>query len=319
MPFSFPNAGNHWLLSGGGNAVLIEHPRCGVHPEYLHLSRLAVTAGRRVKKRQVIGYAGNPSGYFRDGSASTCRRRCTYGSRRPQRSSPRRPPRWPASAPFPASSSGPGPICPGRPRTSSSFTAPHPSPGAGLFCVMPHWPALLQTGSSCYGCRELRNTMLRTSVHVRHAVLAEDALRDLAATLTPVLGRSGFHAVFGHIFMVLCGPLEVKSPDAPGHRSPPSWLQVHGGRWSQPRGLGTVLGVLRGNVSHGQCHVPRSRYGRELCFSLGLPCGHGISGDSATAGHWSGCNSTELDGIRGKNFAELDTPGIHQKAPPFRG
>lgn len=51
-------AGNHWLLSGGGNAVLIEHAEYGVQTEYLHLSRFAVTTGQTVTKDQVIGYAG---------------------------------------------------------------------------------------------------------------------------------------------------------------------------------------------------------------------------------------------------------------------
>lgn len=51
-------AGSHWLLSGGGNAILVEHREYGVQTEYLHLSRFAVSAGQRVTKGQVIGYAG---------------------------------------------------------------------------------------------------------------------------------------------------------------------------------------------------------------------------------------------------------------------
>lgn len=51
-------AGNHWLLSGGGNAILIEHREHGVQTEYLHLSRFAVAAGQWVKVGQVIGYGG---------------------------------------------------------------------------------------------------------------------------------------------------------------------------------------------------------------------------------------------------------------------
>ena len=52
-------AGNHWLLSGGGIAVLIEHPAYGIQSEYLHLSRTDLQPGQRVKKGQVIGYGGS--------------------------------------------------------------------------------------------------------------------------------------------------------------------------------------------------------------------------------------------------------------------
>ena len=152
-----------------------------------------------------------------------------------------------------------------------THTAPHLSAAAGRFCVLPHRPAVLRAGSSCHGRRDFRISMLRASLHVRHAVLAENVIRDFSATLTPVLGRSGFHAVCGHIFMVLCGTHRGKEPGRARPSVPASWLQVHGGRWSQPRGFGTVLGVPSGNVSQVQCHIPRSRYGRELCFSLELP------------------------------------------------
>ena len=53
------DAGNwHAILSGGGNAVLIEHPAYSVQTEYLHLSRWLVQAGQTVKKGQVIGRSG---------------------------------------------------------------------------------------------------------------------------------------------------------------------------------------------------------------------------------------------------------------------
>jgi len=52
-------AGNHWLLSGGGIAVLIEHPEYGVQSEYLHLSSTPLNEGQVVKKGQVIGQSGN--------------------------------------------------------------------------------------------------------------------------------------------------------------------------------------------------------------------------------------------------------------------
>lgn len=53
------DAGNwHRILSGGGNAVLVEHPDHGVQTEYLHLSRWAVSAGQAVTCGQVIGYSG---------------------------------------------------------------------------------------------------------------------------------------------------------------------------------------------------------------------------------------------------------------------
>ena len=52
-------SGDHWLLSGGGNAILVEHVEYGVQTEYLHLSRFAVSAGQRVTRGQVIGYSGS--------------------------------------------------------------------------------------------------------------------------------------------------------------------------------------------------------------------------------------------------------------------
>jgi hypothetical protein len=53
------DAANHYLLSGGGNAILQRIPEYGVWAEYLHHSRLIVTEGQAVKKGQVIGYAGH--------------------------------------------------------------------------------------------------------------------------------------------------------------------------------------------------------------------------------------------------------------------
>lgn len=52
-------AGDHWLLSGGGIAVLIEHNRFGVQTEYLHLSSTDLHPGDRVTKGQVIGRSGS--------------------------------------------------------------------------------------------------------------------------------------------------------------------------------------------------------------------------------------------------------------------
>jgi len=52
-------AGDHWLLSGGGIAVLLEHPQYGIQSEYLHLSRTDLVPGQRVRKGQVIGYGGS--------------------------------------------------------------------------------------------------------------------------------------------------------------------------------------------------------------------------------------------------------------------
>jgi len=52
-------AGNHWLLSGGGISVLLEHPEYGIQSEYLHLSRTDLQPGQRVKKGQIIGYGGS--------------------------------------------------------------------------------------------------------------------------------------------------------------------------------------------------------------------------------------------------------------------
>jgi hypothetical protein len=54
------DAGNwHAILSGGGNAILVEHPDYGVMTEYLHLSRWDVVAGQSVRKGQVIGRSGH--------------------------------------------------------------------------------------------------------------------------------------------------------------------------------------------------------------------------------------------------------------------
>ncbi|AYR00996.1 lysin A [Arthrobacter phage Isolde] len=52
------DAANHYLLSGGGNAILQHIPGYGVWAEYLHLSRFAVANGQAVKKDQVIAYSG---------------------------------------------------------------------------------------------------------------------------------------------------------------------------------------------------------------------------------------------------------------------
>lgn len=52
-------SGNHWLLSGGGNAVMIAHGSFGVRTEYLHLSRVLVTPGQRVTQGQRIALSGN--------------------------------------------------------------------------------------------------------------------------------------------------------------------------------------------------------------------------------------------------------------------
>jgi len=53
------NAGNwHAILSGGGNAILIEHPEYGVQTEYLHLSEWLVQAGETVRRGQVIARSG---------------------------------------------------------------------------------------------------------------------------------------------------------------------------------------------------------------------------------------------------------------------
>ena len=50
---------NHWLLSGGGNALLLRNEELGVMFEYLHLSRFEVTQGQRVKRGHVIARTGN--------------------------------------------------------------------------------------------------------------------------------------------------------------------------------------------------------------------------------------------------------------------
>ena len=50
--------GNHWLLSGGGNAVLLAHPEYRVRTEYLHFTTVVVKAGQTVGKGQLLGYSG---------------------------------------------------------------------------------------------------------------------------------------------------------------------------------------------------------------------------------------------------------------------
>lgn len=50
---------NHWLLSGGGNAVLLRNDELGISFEYLHLSRFEVAQGQTVKRGQVIARSGN--------------------------------------------------------------------------------------------------------------------------------------------------------------------------------------------------------------------------------------------------------------------
>jgi Peptidase family M23 len=51
-------AGDHWLLSGGGNAVMLAHPEFRVRTEYLHLSTVIVEPGQTVGKGQLLGYSG---------------------------------------------------------------------------------------------------------------------------------------------------------------------------------------------------------------------------------------------------------------------
>jgi murein DD-endopeptidase MepM/ murein hydrolase activator NlpD len=51
-------AGSHWLLSGGGNVVMLKHPEFRVRTEYLHLSTVIVKPGQLVGKGQLLGYAG---------------------------------------------------------------------------------------------------------------------------------------------------------------------------------------------------------------------------------------------------------------------
>lgn len=51
-------AGSHWLLSGGGNVVLLAHAEYGVRTEYLHLNKVIVRAGQTVGKGQLLGYGG---------------------------------------------------------------------------------------------------------------------------------------------------------------------------------------------------------------------------------------------------------------------
>lgn len=48
----------HYLLSGGGNAILIRHEAYGVWSESLHLSEILVNEGQRVSKGQVIAKSG---------------------------------------------------------------------------------------------------------------------------------------------------------------------------------------------------------------------------------------------------------------------
>ena len=50
---------NHWLLSGGGNAILLRNEELGVMFEYLHLSRFEVRQGQTVRRGQVIARTGN--------------------------------------------------------------------------------------------------------------------------------------------------------------------------------------------------------------------------------------------------------------------
>ena len=51
-------ASNHFLLSGGGNVVMLAHPEFRVRTEYLHLSQVLVKPGQTVEKGQLLGYAG---------------------------------------------------------------------------------------------------------------------------------------------------------------------------------------------------------------------------------------------------------------------
>ena len=56
----FAGAGNdHWLLSGGGNAILLRNDELGITFEYLHLHSFKVTHGQTVKRGQVIALSGN--------------------------------------------------------------------------------------------------------------------------------------------------------------------------------------------------------------------------------------------------------------------
>lgn len=50
---------NHWLLTGGGNALLLRNDELGVMFEYLHLSGFDVTQGQQVRRGQVIARSGN--------------------------------------------------------------------------------------------------------------------------------------------------------------------------------------------------------------------------------------------------------------------
>jgi len=50
---------NHWLLSGGGNALLLRNDDLGITFEYLHLSAFKVRQGQSVKRGQVIALSGN--------------------------------------------------------------------------------------------------------------------------------------------------------------------------------------------------------------------------------------------------------------------
>ncbi|UOK18342.1 endolysin [Arthrobacter phage BruhMoment] len=53
------DATSHYLLSGGGNAILHRIEEYGVWAEYLHLSEILVPNGATVKKGQVIARSGN--------------------------------------------------------------------------------------------------------------------------------------------------------------------------------------------------------------------------------------------------------------------
>lgn len=50
---------DHWLLSGGGIAALLEHREYGVQTEYLHLSSTHLNIGDVVRKDQIIGKSGS--------------------------------------------------------------------------------------------------------------------------------------------------------------------------------------------------------------------------------------------------------------------
>jgi hypothetical protein len=50
---------NHWLLTGGGNAILLRNDTLGIRFEYLHLSSFEVHQGQLVSRGQVIARSGN--------------------------------------------------------------------------------------------------------------------------------------------------------------------------------------------------------------------------------------------------------------------